>query len=1616
VTRSGGGRAAAGGFAYGARVAAYYAVAMLSEEAWSPPWALAQDAGIKHLAVETREPIDDLMLVTTADERALLQIKRAVSLSERPGSPLAAALEQFVRQQSQDGSASSDARYVLVTSGRSSAPILEHLPTMLTRFRLRPMTAVDEVEGSQQERRAWAVVLGHLRRLTGSATEHTQEQLSDLLTRVWIQELSVEAGGIHEQQAQEKLRTQVLHDSAQAASAWSWLIQQALDGAAIGAQLSREALASALERAGFPLRAAPSYAQDIARLQDRTADELLRMKRHSFVPGQSKAHHIARQLEKPLLSLAQKAGFLLIGAPGSGKTGALWRLAEDLRSDGHDLVLLTVGGLSGQQNLDAQLGLEHTLATVLREWSGAETGYLIVDALDAARGETIATALRQVIEATIAQGGRWRVIASIRRFDLRHDHALQEFFPVAVAHDFIDPAEFHSVSHFAVPLLTGEELDTLQSTAPQAHAFLQTATLPLRELARNPFNLGLLLDVLGAAGSEGLHSVTTQLDLLARYWEIRVLEPPEARSAHQRVLTRLCQVSIRHLTLHAPYAEVATDDESEHRTTELLHRGVLDETTGGPLDNPILGFSHHILFDYAVARLLLKQDASAVIELLKENRGFALMARPSLVYALTNLWQSGGDRAAFWDLVWAITDSPQLDGPTKMVAPAVISEEARLKDDLHPVLGELTGDKSAAAHFLLHHTIGALRASTSDPLGDAETQHLWSTIAAELAMRLDNKTEYAVRILLVELSKRHKSIGDAALAPFGSASRRYLAYVLDHDELAIFLRVGIEVVARTAATDLVASETVLRKILDERPLELWGHETLQAFSYMIESLVATMPLLVRDIYIATFTQTDERREPVPMGSGAVLGLSTTPAQNWNMARYGLAKAFPILLATDPELSTAVLVAATMVKAKSSSGVFRVAWQEREVEVIEDLSSIWDSTSAVQDDLWTMLTAYEEQLRALGREHRIDDLQSFLSDLAGSVAPAALWRRVLRAAIQESESLIPLLADLLLSGDILSSSETYHPAAELIRAGGEHLSRTRLREIEEVALALPDGFPSDRRQTGERHRDRILGALANTELQTDAGLQRWREVSESEEGPPANEEPFRIETGWQEIDRDEQWRDQGVDTEAPENADLRRAIASIEALVTTEGGDKPPDAARVSEIFTSAIELFGLVTNDASAAADVLRHNAFGWLLEGCALMARSPELLSVAEAGKFVRERALEAASRESEGGPDVESFDRGPHWGLPNARRAAAATLISLTSQPTLVTETLVHAIAEFSHDASVAVRFTVAEGLARLYAVRPAETWTIIEEIVADEQSAAVISAAIVSLAWLSSKEEDRATKLVAAAYDRERAGLARESLLLAAGQVLIQLWVLRDNQVAHRHILDIADRLLENGKIAERCFFTLRGLATYDEGASAECVRRRALDLWTAVTRNAVNGLSGIVAVGKDVTEQQRAEATIYSAVLRTSAMEIQFTSGAYEIFAKQATKPVEVGPIRHRRFYGEARELFDLLCEVGLPPAADDVLQTLSTYTELDPRGVLLRLGRLIAAGHKWGYTTDGLAESHFMPIVDHYLAAQRALVLQDAESRDALIGMLTAFVEAGWPSALRVLYGMEDMFR
>jgi hypothetical protein len=102
--------------------------------------------------------------------------------------------------------------------------------------------------------------------------------------------------------------------------------------------------------------------------------------------------------------------------------------------------------------------------------------------------------------------------------------------------------------------------------------------------------------------------------------------------------------------------------------------------------------------------------------------------------------------------------------------------------------------------------------------------------------------------------------------------------------------------------------------------------------------------------------------------------------------------------------------------------------------------------------------------------------------------------------------------------------------------------------------------------------------------------------------------------------------------------------------------------------------------------------------------------------------------------------------------------------------------------------------------------------------------------------------------------------------------------------------------------------------------------------------------------------------------------------------------------------------------GMPSIAHHVLQTLASFVELDPRGVLLRIGAVLEAGSAWGYQLELLAEGEFVTLVERYLASHRDLLMRDRVAREVLVRALESFVQAGWPSARRLMYGLDDMFR
>ena len=240
VSKSGGGSATSGGVEYQARVAAWIAVCILARHKVTPPWSLAEDTRLEVLWGETDQPVDDLLVGTSAGGFAFLQIKRRLDLGHRVDSEIASAIDQIVRQFLRRGSTARGRawerpldpprdRLVLVTGRESSKPVRIHLPRILERLAAHPPDHGLDVASSEAEKEALSVLLvlvrASWRKYRGSPPH--ENEILHLARVLQIHILDVEAGGSAEDQAKDRLRHLLIHPD-QAGAAWSVLIQEAL--------------------------------------------------------------------------------------------------------------------------------------------------------------------------------------------------------------------------------------------------------------------------------------------------------------------------------------------------------------------------------------------------------------------------------------------------------------------------------------------------------------------------------------------------------------------------------------------------------------------------------------------------------------------------------------------------------------------------------------------------------------------------------------------------------------------------------------------------------------------------------------------------------------------------------------------------------------------------------------------------------------------------------------------------------------------------------------------------------------------------------------------------------------------------------------------------------------------------------------------------------------------------------------------------------------------------------------------------------------------------------------------------------------------------------------------
>ncbi|MGE0495504.1 MAG: ATP-binding protein [Vulcanimicrobiota bacterium] len=526
-------------------VAAWVATQILAERAATPPWGLAASTTLEWLRLETENPVDDILVGTSADGNAYVQAKATLKLSQSSTSDLASAFDQFVRQfiggrtpkpGTGECSASLDPnrdRLVLATSASSSSKIRVVLPKLLQAMTYGRPPTKDEAKVLDCVRthieRSWQAAVG---------TKPSEKEIQALLALVRVHTIDFESE-TGEFGVKDLLRNVVLEQPPQSEVAWSWLLTQCANMAANRSGAGRKELQTGLIGAGIVLKIPLGHRPDIERLRQfsrATLDALEHL--GELRVGKEDSIKIVRACVAALQAAAQEKSVLVVGEPGAGKSGAVYDLARALTEAGRDCLVIAVDRLASESlgQLRTEIGLERDLLETLENWLGPQPGFLIIDALDAARGEAAAGMLRELIRRTAGQNGRWHVVASTRKFDLRYGVELRQLFDGRGPTDFVDP-EFNRVRHVNVPLLSEDEIAQATAQSSDLRLLVEQAPPSLRELLRVPFNLRLIAELVGlGVPTDQLNPLRTQLDLLDQYWTYRVIRTDGRGDGREGVL------------------------------------------------------------------------------------------------------------------------------------------------------------------------------------------------------------------------------------------------------------------------------------------------------------------------------------------------------------------------------------------------------------------------------------------------------------------------------------------------------------------------------------------------------------------------------------------------------------------------------------------------------------------------------------------------------------------------------------------------------------------------------------------------------------------------------------------------------------------------------------------------------------------------------------------------------------------------------------------------------------------------------------------------------------------------------------------------------------------------
>lgn len=1191
-------------------------------------------AVVEEIGGQTGQEMDDLGAITERRGHVFLQAKHRLQLSEAAGSALGEALDQAVRQfihgapEDSDGSRRTlepdrDA-LVIGTDTAASAPVRVDLRTVVERLSTHPgELLLEQVAKNAGERKALKVLLGHL---TASFTNRadgippTDDQLRAIGRLLHVVSLDLDPGGSDRVSAETHLAG-VLDNPDTASGAWSDLVtlgQGLIEGQRWA---NRNAVRNALAAGGHPAGVESPFRDDVRRLREVTKDLLDTNASEITIPAPEGAVAINREVTD--LLLRTDGNFGLIGEPGAGKSVLARVVAAGLLAAGEDVVYLGAESLAASLGATrTELAMENNLDTVLRGWDGARQGTLILDGVDATRGTTSVDWVPPLVRAL--HNSRWRVLTTIRTFDLRYGPSWQEMLPGDPVDANHADLTFPRVRHVLVGDLSEGELDQVRVGSPQLAALIDAADPRLLELLRNPFNLRLAAQLVGdSGGGVALAAVHTRQELLQLYWQRRVQRAAD-HLARRRAIHDLCEsmVSRRRARVADPTAVVAAGVLGA--IDALLRDGVLREDVQGrrPSITPVM-FSHPVLYDFAVAVTCLQgEDHLHLARRLDGDPNLAITVRPSLDMCFADLWADDPSRNQFWELAIALSTSQQGHPIAAVAAGCAVLREHPTHDDLGLIEQRAVSSagNNHAARMCVAHLGGALEAAEVSQLDRQASGPALADVAAALAAQAAATGDIGLadlaRVLLFRLDRcfplavdslaaviRSNALADVMRCALSNPSER------TREQLAI--KIG-QALTRAVGISPNYVGPVIEEVISPAVLKVWGGQVASQLIRELGGLAEATPQLAERLALSVWEYEEQRDETTPIGNSNILSLTSNRQQELEMARFGTGQAFPAFLAAAPAAALRFLLAVIERHAAPSEPP-RTGGQLPHVYRSFNLEF-----AAGHDGLNTMASALVAFLVAAAaatdpEAQEVADL--LLETMVARLTHHQVWNLLLVAGANHPHSVGRRLLPLLDGSDLLGHYMTTPFAARTIAALSRALAPPEHADLEQAILRARDPLDpnGDRAQ---RLVDTLLGKLDVSRIQEVPVQARLADLAD-QGGPAPPPEPLTAGGDFLPYLMRQRLSERGVTDQG--NNELIEAMERLrlDVMNARAGATDDQRAARhrLRESFPSFYE--SLIPQ--SASVDPVVFDEGLTLMVNCAeLLALDPEVLPGTDLGERV--------------------------------------------------------------------------------------------------------------------------------------------------------------------------------------------------------------------------------------------------------------------------------------------------------------------------------------------------------------------------------------------------------------